>query len=1711
MKTRILSKSTALYSVSTVLAYAAFHGLSFGATFVGETIGVNFQGRNGGGAIALDDLAGVLAQRDWNNIDYGGGGGNGNVLTTNSNLIYDDGALGTSGTSSVSISVQANDSWNSGSGTGSPNNTLLNGIIKANGGNTDPTLRFTGLSSGTYQVIVYTMENGGGANYSMSLGGTTYYGQEQNGPDFNGTFIRNTNTSSGSHPVANYVQFDSVFGAGTMNIGFHWEGGSDGAGIAGIQLKTLSLLTAWSGTVSGVWNANPGGTANWSGGTYNEGDSVLFGDLDGNGVAPVTRNVAIQGGGVSPGSVRVENSAGDYTFGGGSINGAASVIKSGSSALILNATNAYSGGTAINGGSVKLGVSNALPSGGAVSIAAGATLDLNGGNQTVGALTATGTVTSTAAGASVLTVGSGALTPNFSTGNTGGLISNGAGSLAVSKTTAGTLSVYTANTYSDGTTISAGTLSVGDNAALGGGTVSIGGNATLSFVGKPGLSEGLLSGSFNTNNGNPNTYIRSTTALANVTTAQGTFPNGIPNDSTAIYTGYINNPGNTPVTWTFAEGFDDSVLLKVNGTGVINNNQWDVPTKAQATLNPGLNSFELRLGQGGGGVGPDNQGWFNNNLGVGVDTQGRDQQVASNYTALPIDSGNGAAFVASVANAFSNAVTVTGEATLNVGYNIGGSGSATVGQLSIGTQTLHLTGVAGATTLTSATIKAAGTAITANNPVFDTAANTTFNPGSLDDFGVARTITKSGGGRMQVDTQAGSVNAGSVVVVTGGTLGLGSLGTPVSASPLGSGSVTLASAGVTLSLDGMGAPGLLGEFYNNGTNQADYATLASLNAHLNGLTPAVTTMSTTGGKLDFDFSNDGYGGGAPFNIADHPTRAAYGFSNNDNIEARWTGYINVTNAGLAHFEARSDDGTMVFINGTPVVTNNFFQGATTRTGDYNFTNPGLYQITLAFNEGGGGAGALFQWNQAGGALHTLLNSEVAVVAAQQTFNNNVLVLANSTISVSNSLAANIGALSIGGQILTVSSPNVTAAPYSLTAASTTLTGNATFNVTNSAGGTGTFAPNAISGGANSITKTGNGILLLDKANTYSGGTTVSNGTLLVSNTLGSGTGTGSVNVQAGGKLSGAGTIAGSVSILGTFAPGSGVGTALTILSPVTIGAGSILSYDLASNGVNSTANISGSLTLSGAETLNVNELADFSVPGTYVLATATSVANGATFTINQTGPAASLPGITLSVSVVGGNQLVLTSTTQNLVWAGNPGATGDLWNNVTLGNWTGPNPFLNGYNALFNDIGIGQNIVNIGTVVKPWTTTFDNSSGNNYGINGDIGGTGGILKTNSGLVYLATANSYTGNTVILGGTIRIDDESSLGTLPAVATAGKVVLNGGQLLMTGGTTINSKRGIAVGSSVGTINIDSGVTVSYGGTIANVPAQDGVLAKAGDGTLTLTGVSTFTGGTVVDAGILRLNVGGTAGTLAGSGPITINNGGTLLGAATDAVGYFNHLATNGIFINAGGTLSVAAGSRLSVDRSITSVGGIIAAQGAGDGNSNYTLRDSNGAVYTFTSTTPTLVGAGNGAASRITASNIGLNGVTTFNVTAGGGLGADLVDLYVSGNIIDNFGVGTLTKAGDGVMVLAAVNTYTGDTNVNGGKLYFAVSETLTSLNIAAGATAILGAPTPPPPAPFGGEFAAVVDASSGGAAVPEPGSATLLFGGLLTILGLRRRA
>lgn len=165
-------------------------------------------------------------------------------------------------------------------------------------------------------------------------------------------------------------------------------------------------------------------------------------------------------------------------------------------------------------------------------------------------------------------------------------------------------------------------------------------------------------------------------------------------------------------------------------------------------------------------------------------------------------------------------------------------------------------------------------------------------------------------------------------------------------------------------------------------------------------------------------------------------------------------------------------------------------------------------------------------------------------------------------------------------------------------------------------------------------------------------------------------------------------------------------------------------------------------------------------------------------------------------------------------------------------------------------------IVNNGSVV------FAQNVDGTY--SGAISGTGGLVKTGSGTLTLTGANSHTGTSVAVSGTLLATTDS----LP------------GQVSI---------------SPLGTFVFDQSFDGTYGDAISSSSLGSGSFEKRGTGTVTLTGANTFTGATTVAAGTLvvdgaldgavtvvpgaRLSGDGSLG-----GAVTVQDGGILAPGAT-----------------------------------------------------------------------------------------------------------------------------------------------------------------------------------------------------------------------------------
>jgi autotransporter-associated beta strand protein len=167
-----------------------------------------------------------------------------------------------------------------------------------------------------------------------------------------------------------------------------------------------------------------------------------------------------------------------------------------------------------------------------------------------------------------------------------------------------------------------------------------------------------------------------------------------------------------------------------------------------------------------------------------------------------------------------------------------------------------------------------------------------------------------------------------------------------------------------------------------------------------------------------------------------------------------------------------------------------------------------------------------------------------------------------------------------------------------------------FNLTVGSNNLNTTFSGVITGNDGSLTKVGTGTLILRNANTYTGGTTINGGKLVINNKSGSGTGTGVVQVNAG-RLGGRGIIAGAV----TIGDGSGQGA---VLSP------------------GNSAVTRGTLTVQSGLTFNPDAIYNFwlntdNTTADKVVALGVTIHSGAQFSFADRGGSALTPGTVFTV------------------------------------------------------------------------------------------------------------------------------------------------------------------------------------------------------------------------------------------------------------------------------------------------------------------------------------------------------------------------------------------------------------------------------------------------------------------------------------------------
>jgi len=211
-----------------------------------------------------------------------------------------------------------------------------------------------------------------------------------------------------------------------------------------------------------------------------------IGSLSGNGrvgLAGATLTVGDASDTTFSGVIEVTANAGA----GGSTATGGVVTKVGAGTLTLSGANTYTGATNINVGTLALGAAGALPDVSAVTVAAGATLDMNGFSETIGTLAGAGTVSDggnlTLAGTGSTTFSGSMTVDTFNrTGASGTTTLSGNNTVNNLSIGAGILTLSGANTVSTAVNLNGGRINFNNDNAAGAAPINVGTAAGIEFT-----------------------------------------------------------------------------------------------------------------------------------------------------------------------------------------------------------------------------------------------------------------------------------------------------------------------------------------------------------------------------------------------------------------------------------------------------------------------------------------------------------------------------------------------------------------------------------------------------------------------------------------------------------------------------------------------------------------------------------------------------------------------------------------------------------------------------------------------------------------------------------------------------------------------------------------------------------------------------------------------------------------------------------------------------------------------------------------------------------------------------------------------------------------------------------------------------------------------------------------------------------------------------
>lgn len=678
-----------------------------------------------------------------------------------------------------------------------------------------------------------------------------------------------------------------------------------------------------------------------------------------------------------------------------------------------------------------------------------------------------------------------------------------------------------------------------------------------------------------------------------------------------------------------------------------------------------------------------------------------------------------------------------------------------------------------------------------------------------------------------------------------------------------------------------------------------------------------------------------------------------------------------------------------------------------------------------------------------------------IVQSNQMSNTSTLTLTGGTISASSGRTQTLAALNISTTVVapSVSGFNITGTT-SITSGTAELNSGQTFttnalSISNNATlrmvGNHTTGFSTINVGAGGLTLTGSTIRFGNNGNTGTlllnlGGDLVSTGTSFF--TVGSITGPRVIDLQAGSRSFAVNN--GTLDIRTTVQNGtltkSGAGT--LILSRT----GSTANFSFTDGPVQVTTQATaGNVSLSGGTVLmdvggatpaKITTSGNFTSTGGSIDLSAVNgpITPGTLELVRYNGTLTGTPVINIPPQLLasrmnpvvsygtGTNSAITIASTAlplSLVWHG--AAAGGLWDYNNTANFnTGTEKFFSLDTVTFDDTG-ASSVVQLDSTLFPAAVTFNHGTAvSTYLVTGTGGitGTGKVTKSGTGTTVIATNNSHTGGTDVLGGTLQVGNSGLTGSLgtgqvfvdasTTLAFARDGSASFGNLFTGTGTISNNGPGAAAltansAAFAGTVNIIAGtlqfgdggadgslgtanINVSTGATfgikrsgaptIANAISGAGEVMVSGGASVILSGANSYTGGvTVTDATHLRAPSDAAFGAVPFSlttNAIRLNMGG-LKNQDSDTTTDFNRgiTITNEAYFTAGWTKS------LSIFGPITGTGNIFINYDSGRVIFYDTTSDWNG-ILTLGASKPGFTGTTGGNLEINTITNGGIAG-------------------------------------------------------------------------------------------------------------------------------------